>query len=81
MAGNAARWRDRPEVFGTWSGVHARFPLWSHAGGWERLFHVLADKPDLEYILLDSTISKVRADATGAKGGLKLPRSAAPAAA
>jgi len=25
MAGNAARWRDLPEVFGKWTGVHARF--------------------------------------------------------
>jgi hypothetical protein len=24
MAGNAARWRDLPEVFGKWSGVYAR---------------------------------------------------------
>lgn len=25
MAGNAARWRDLPVVFGKWTGVHARF--------------------------------------------------------
>jgi hypothetical protein len=29
----------------------------------------LADTPDFEYGLIDSTISKVHADATGAKGG------------
>ncbi len=28
MAGNAARWRDLPEVFGKWTGVHARFRRW-----------------------------------------------------
>ena len=77
MAGNAARWRDLPEVFGKWTGVHARFRRWSHAGVWERLFHSLADTPDFEYVLIDSTISKVHADAAGAKGGLKLPRSVA----
>lgn len=75
MAGNAARWRDLPEVFGKWTGVHARFRRWSHAGVWERLFHSLADTPDFEYVLIDSTISKVHADASGAKGGLRLPRS------
>ena len=80
MAGNAARWRDLPEVFGKWSGVHARFRRWSHAGIWERLFHSMADTPDFEYVLIDSTISKVHADASGAKGGLKLPRSVAPVA-
>lgn len=81
MAGNAARWRDLPEVFGKWTGVHARFRRWSHAGVWERLFHSLADTPDFEYVLIDNTISKAHADAAGAKGGLKLPRSGGLAAA
>jgi hypothetical protein len=30
----------------------------------------LADTPDFEYVLVDGTISKVHADAAGAKGGL-----------
>jgi transposase len=81
MAGNAARWRDLPEVFGKCTGMHARFRRWSHAGVWERPFHSLADTPAFEYVLIDSTISKVHADAAGAKGGLKLPRSAGPVAA
>ncbi|OUJ13798.1 transposase [Acetobacter sp. DsW_063] len=75
MASNAARWRDLPEVFGKWTAVHARFRRWSHSGVWERLLHALADTPDFEYVLIDSTISKVHADAAGAKGGLKLPPS------
>ena len=66
MAGNAARWRNLPGVFGKWSGVHARFRRWSHAGVWERLFYAFADTPDFEYVLSDSTISKVHADATDA---------------
>ncbi len=35
---------------------------------WKRLFHVWADTPGFEYILIDNTISKAHADATGAKG-------------
>lgn len=80
MGSNAARWRDLPAVFGKWSAVHTRFRRWSHRGVWERLFHILADTPDFEYVLINSTISKVHADTTGAKGGLKLPRSAGRAA-
>ena len=57
MACNAARWRDLPEVFGKWSGVHAPFRRWSHADVWERLFHAMADTPDFEYVRVDSTIS------------------------
>ena len=81
MAGNAAHWRDLPEVFGKWTAVHARFRRWSHNGVWEKLYHALVDTPDFEYVLIDSTVSKVHADACGAKGGLKLPRSVARAAA
>jgi transposase len=69
MAGNAAHWRDPPEVLGKWTAVHARFRRWSHAGVWGRLFHALADASDFEYVLIDSTISKVHADASCAKGG------------
>ncbi|QOK58678.1 IS5 family transposase [Brucella suis bv. 1] len=69
MAANAAHWRDLPATFGKWTAVHARFRRWSHAGVWGRLFHALADTPDFEYVLIDSTISKVHADAAGAKGG------------
>lgn len=72
MAGNAARSRDLPEALGKWTGVHARFRRWSHAGVWERLFHRLADTPDFEYILINSVILKAQADASGVKGGRKL---------
>ena len=81
MAYNAARWRDLPAEFGKWTGVHARFRRWSHAGVWENLFNTSADDPDFEYVLVDTTIAKVHADASGAKGGLKVPRSDARAAA
>jgi putative transposase len=88
MAGNAALWRDMPEVFGKWTGVRARFRRWSRAGICKKLFHAMVDLPDFEYIMVDSTISKVHADASGAKEpvlsmskqGLKLPQSVAPAA-
>lgn len=81
MAYNAARWRDLPPEFGKWTSVHARFRRWSLAGVWENLFKALTQDPDFEYILIDSTICKAHADATGAKGGLQLTQSAARAAA
>ena len=68
---------DPPQM---WIFVPPRFRRWSHAGVWERLFHSLADTPDFDYVLIDSTISKVHADASGAKGGLRLPPSVARAA-
>jgi putative transposase len=70
QARGAAPWRDLPPEFGKWTSVHARFRRWALAGVWERLFKALVEDPDFEYVLVDSTISKVHADAAGAKGGL-----------
>lgn len=75
MADNAARWHDLPEMFVKWTGIHARFRRWSHAGCWQRLLQTMAGTPDFEYVLIDCTISRVHADARGVEGGLKLPPS------
>lgn len=58
-----------------------RFSRWSKAGVFDRLFAAMADEPDFEYILIDSTIVRAHQHAAGKKGGLKLVRSAARAAA
>jgi putative transposase len=76
QARGATPWRDLPPELGKWTSVHARFRRWALAGVWERLFKVLAGEPDFEYVFVDSTICKVHADATGAKGGLGRKRSA-----
>jgi putative transposase len=81
LARTASPWRDLPPEFGKWTGVHARFRRWALSGVWERLFNSLAEEPDFEYVLIDSTICKVHADATGARGGLRLRASDARAAA
>ena len=81
LARTAAPWRDLPREFGSWQTAHCRFRRWTRSGTWESLFNALADTPDFEYVLVDATISKVHADATAQKGGLRLTRSAARAAA
>jgi len=81
LARTASPWRDLPPELGNWRAVHCRFRRWTMGGVWESLFKALAQAPDFEYVLVDATICKVHADATSQKGGLKLVRSAAPAAA
>jgi putative transposase len=51
------------------------------AGVWERLFNALSADPDFEYVLIDSTICKAHADATGGRGGLSFTGSGVRAAA
>jgi putative transposase len=81
LARTAAPWRDLPVEFGSWQTAHCRFRRWTISGVWESLFNALAVEPDFEYVLVDATICKAHADASGAKGGLKLTPSAVRAAA
>jgi len=81
IARTGTPWRDLPHAFGLWNSVWKRFSRWSKKGVWQRLFNVLADDPDFEYVIVDGTIVRVHQHGTGAKGGLKIRRSGARAAA
>jgi len=74
LARTARPWRDLPPELGNWKTVHCRFRRWTLAGVWENLFKALRQDPDFEYVLIDATICKAHADASGAKGGLRLTR-------
>ena len=62
-----APWRDLPERFGNWNSVFQRFNRWSKKGIWEQVFIALAD-PDLEWVMLDSTVTRAHQHAAGQKG-------------
>ncbi len=81
IARTGSPWRDLPPVFGAWNSVFTRFNRWSRGGVWRRLFAALSDDSDFEYAIIDSTIVRAHQHAAGAKGGLKIRRSAARAAA
>ncbi len=78
LARGATPWRDLPPVLGNWRTTHSRFRRWTMAGVWESLFKALSSDPDFEYVLVDATICKAHADASGQKGGLKLTQSGVP---
>jgi putative transposase len=77
LARTGVPWRDLPDSFGNWNSVFVRFSRWSKDGVWDRLFAAMADDPDFEYVMIDSTIVRTHQHAAGKKGGLKLARSAA----
>lgn len=79
IARTSAPWRDLPERFGEWNSVYQRFNRWSKSGVWQRVFQAVK-LPDLEALLLDSTIIRAHPHAAGAPQK-KRKRSAAPAAA
>src|SRR4051812_34685959 len=61
-----APWRDLPEDFGNWNGAWRRFDRGAKKGVWRRVFEVLQD-PDLEWVILDSTVIRAHPHAAGAK--------------
>ncbi len=65
IARAGAPWRDLPDRFGRWNSVWRRFDRWSKEGVWRRAFDALQD-PDLEWIILDSTVVRAHQDAAGA---------------
>jgi len=69
IAKTGAPWRDLPERFGNWNSVFQRYNRWCKRGVWQRILETLGGEPDLEYLLLDSTIVRAHQHAAGAKGG------------
>jgi transposase len=65
IAKTGAPWRDLPARFGLWNSVWRRFDRWAKKGVWLRVFEALQD-PDLEWILLDSTVVRAHQHAAGA---------------
>jgi transposase len=68
IAKTGAPWRDLPERFGLWNSVWRRFDRWARKGVWQRVFEVLQD-PDLEWVLLDSSVVRAHQHAAGKEGG------------
>jgi transposase len=65
IAKTGAPWRDLPERFGNWYNVWKRLSRWAKKGVWEHVFTMLQD-PDLEWLILDSTVIRAHQHAAGA---------------
>ena len=61
-------WRDLPERFGKWDTVFHRFNEWCKKGVWKQVFDALLD-PDLEWLMIDSTVIRAHHHAAGMNGG------------
>ena len=65
IATTGAPWPDLPERFGNWNSVGKRFDRWARKGTWAAVFAALQD-PDLEWLILDSTVVRAHPCAAGA---------------
>ena len=80
IARTGAPWRDLPPSLGDWHNVFTRYSRWSKKGVWQRLIEALIDDPDLEALLIDSTVVRAHQHAAGAQKKQDRKRSDARAA-
>ena len=62
-----APWRDLPTMFGSWIKVYKRFSRWVKNGTWQHIHEVAVTDPDLEAVLIDSTIVRAHQHAAGSQ--------------
>lgn len=59
------QWRQLPLEYGNWNTVYVRFNEWSKKNIWTDFFESCKQLPDLEYVMIDSTIIRANACAAG----------------
>ena len=58
------QWRLLGKEYGNWRSIHRRFKRWADTGIWKRMMDFVQD-PDLEMIMIDSTIIRAHACSAG----------------
>lgn len=64
-----AQWRELPSYYGKWNSIFTRFNDWSRKNVWNDLKGYCIEDPDLEYVMIDATIVRAHACASGYKKG------------
>lgn len=73
IARTGAAWEDLPGRFGKPGTVRKRFRRWAKRGIWQQI-HEALQEPDLEWLMLDSSIIRAHQHAAGQKKAMPKPK-------
>ncbi|SHL33924.1 Transposase [Hymenobacter psychrotolerans DSM 18569] len=66
VARHGCAWRALPARFGKHDTLRKRSRRWAQKGIWQRLFEAVQE-PDLDWVMLDSTVVRAHAQAAGSR--------------
>jgi transposase len=65
MSKSGCQWRLLPYYYGKWRSIHKRFKSWVDRSIWQQIFDAAKDEPDMEFVMIDSTVVRAHACAAG----------------
>lgn len=65
MTRGGLQWRLLPFYYGCWRAIHKRWTAWMKRGVWSNMFLFFQQDPDMEWVMIDSTIVRAHACAAG----------------